>query len=69
MNPNFDKLNTVIIHPTERSWDLYFVLLGVFGNFSQCFRIQQISDHKTVYNRSSLSLREKKQIIQKIKKI
>lgn len=34
MNPNFDKLNTVIIHPA----DLSFLLLGVFENFSQCFR-------------------------------
>jgi len=50
MNPRFDKLNTVIAHPAHWSWDFWFVLLGVFGNFLQCFKTQQISDHKTVYD-------------------
>lgn len=50
LNPSFDKLNTAIAHPAHWSWDLWFVLLVVFANFSQCFKMQQMSDHKTVYD-------------------
>lgn len=50
INPSFDKLNTVIAHPSHWNWDLWFVLLGESWKFLTVFQEEQVSDHKTVYN-------------------